>query len=302
MICRTCDRGQKFKALVCRESDKAVKAHSENRRKQPVRLFGMGFAKKLGMTAFRPFPIVLLALWLALPPTPSSAAGDVRVAVASNFLKPLRHLAKVFEADGGVRVRISTGSTGQLYAQIVNGAPFDVFLAANAREPEKLENDGAAVAGSRFTYARGRLLLLAGKGRAQRLRGDVQSALRAGRFDRLAIANPKVAPYGQAAMAVLEGLGVGDALGGKVVRGESVAQTYQFVATGNADLGFVALSQAGGAAGKGWLVPEALHPPIRQQAVLLRRSSKNPSARAFLEFLSGEKAGALIKDFGYGRD
>jgi molybdate transport system substrate-binding protein len=195
---------------------------------------------------------------------------------------------------------LSFGATGAFYAQIRNGAPFQVFLAADAKTPERLEQEGLAVAGTRFTYATGQLALWsAAPGRVD-AQGEV---LRGASFERLAIANPKLAPYGAAAMQTLDKLGLLPALQGKLVQGENIAQTFQFVASGNAALGFVALSQVRarepGARGSAWLVPAELHEPIRQDAVLLAAGRENAAATALLLFLRGESARAVIREFGY---
>lgn len=244
-----------------------------------------------------------LFLWgLALTAGPVWA-GDVAVAVAANFTDVTRQLVPRFEAATGHRVKASFGSTGKLYAQIENGAPFEVFLAADAARPRRLEENGLAVAGSRFTYARGRLLLWS----AEPARVDAAGrVLEDGGFQHLAIANPKTAPYGVAAQQVLEGLGLWPRLQRRLVRGDNIAQTFQFVATGNAELGFIAKSQVmalpAGERGSSWEVEERLHRPIEQQAVLLTRGKDNGAATAFLDYLRGDTAQKLIEGFGYGVD
>ncbi|MCG6862680.1 MAG: molybdate ABC transporter substrate-binding protein [Chromatiaceae bacterium] len=234
----------------------------------------------------------------------ASLAEPLRVAVASNFLMPAKALADRFEQASGYQVSLSTGSTGKLYAQIVNGAPFSVFLAANAAEPRRLEAQGKVVAGSRFTYAVGRLVLWS-RDPAQLAAGDGADLIRNGEFARLAVANPKTAPYGMAALQAMQALGLDPAtLGRRLVRGENVSQVYQFTASGNADLGFVALSQVSNpekpAAGSYWLVPSDLHEPIEQQAVLLDDSPNDEGARLFFDFLKGPKSRELIARYGYG--
>ncbi len=223
------------------------------------------------------------------------------MAVAANFLHPSEALQTLFATHTGHRLRISSGSTGQLYAQIVNGAPYDVFLAADQRRPRLLEERGLAVHGSRFTYAMGALTLWSPD--AARIDEAGPRVLRRSDFRHLAIANPELAPYGLAARQALQTLGLWDALGSKLVRGENIAQTFQFVVTGNAELGFVALSQVlsprNRAPGSRWNVPGTLHEPIRQDAVLLARGRDNPAASAFLGFLRSAKAAALIRSFGY---
>jgi len=240
---------------------------------------------------------VLAALTLALA-VPAQAA-EVKVAVAANFSAAIRALQPKFEAASGHTMRISTGSTGKLYAQIRNGAPFGVFLAADSRRPRKLDAGGYVAEDGRFTYAQGRIALWSPapdrvKGPATLARTD---------FRHLAIANPKTAPYGLAARQTLQALGHWQALRGRIVRGENIGQTHQFVASGNADLGFVALSQISGPnrpeAGSRWLVPQRHYAPIRQQAVLLADAADNPAARALVTYLRGPEAAAVIRAFGY---
>ncbi|MDD2728935.1 molybdate ABC transporter substrate-binding protein [Malikia sp.] len=227
-------------------------------------------------------------------------AAEVKVAVAANFTAPMRQLAQAFEQETGHQAVLSFGATGSFHAQIRHGAPFEVLLAADDETPLKLEQEGLAVAGSRFTYATGRLVLWS---RQPGLVDDQGELLRSGRFQRLALANPKLAPYGSAAIETLNKLGLLDRLRPKMVQGDNIGQTYQFVATGNAQLGFVALSQvqtAGRIAqGSAWIVPARLHAPIRQDAVLLNAGQGNPAASALLAFLKGEQARALIRGFGY---
>ena len=241
-------------------------------------------------------PLLLLALLLALP---VAHAGEARVAVAANFTAAAGAIEHAFEAGGDHRITVSTGSTGGLYAQIRHGAPFHVFLAADARRPRLLAEQGTAVAGSRFTYAHGRIALWSP--RTGYVTGP--NTLRASRFRHLAMANPRTAPYGLAAKQALRSLGLWRELQGRLVRGENIAQTHQFVASGNAELGFVALSQISGpnrpAEGSRWLVPASHHAPIRQQAVLLERGAGNRAARAFLDFLRGPEAAAITHDYGY---
>ncbi len=244
-----------------------------------------------------PFPARLLLLCLLLTVRPV-AAGEASVAVAANFLPVLRDLARDFTREQGHRLRLSAGSTGKLYAQIRHGAPFDLFLAADAARPRRLEREGQAVAGSRFTYAIGRLVLWSP--RADRF-DDGLAWLREGRFRRLALANPKTAPYGRAARQFLARRGLWSRLSGRLIRGESVAQAYQFVASGNAEAGLVALAlvQARDGGGSVWPVPAGEHEPIVQQAVLLLRGADNPAARAFHAWLQGEGARRRIAAAGY---
>ena len=227
-------------------------------------------------------------------------AGEVQVAVAANFTAPAQRIAAEFERDTGHRALLSFGASGRFYAQIKNGAPFAVFLSADEATPLRLEAEGAAVPGSRFTYAIGRLALWS----AQPGRVDTEGAvLQRGNFAHLAIANPKTAPYGAAAVEVLAALGVLEGLKPKLVQGENIAQAQQFVASGNAELGFVALSQVwrDGKLSEGsvWVVPTRLHAPIRQDAVLLLAGRDKPAAQALLSYLKGDKARALIRSFGY---
>lgn len=240
-----------------------------------------------------------LLVGLALLPsfvTPA-AAERITVAAAVNVQAPLERIAELFEQETGHRLVLSLGATGKHYAQIKRGAPFEVFLAADAERPRLLEQSGSAVAGSRFTYAIGRLALWS----PQAGRVDAEGAvLMRGEFRHLAIANPRLAPYGAAARAVLQARGVWEAVQAKLVLGESIGQAYQFVGSGNAELGFVALSQikqpAGKITGSAWIVPQELHPPIEQQAVLVRDT---PAARAFWQFLQSPPARAVFHDYGY---
>lgn len=241
-------------------------------------------------------------LCLALCTT--AQAEEVRVAVAANFASPLKALAAIFEKETGHKLVVSTGATGKLYAQIKSGAPFDVFLAADDETPVRLEKEGAAVAGSRFTYATGKLVLWSAQAGTVDAQGEV---LKNGSFKHLAIAAPKLAPYGAAAIQTLTQLGLMDRLQARLVQGESIGQTYSFVASGNAELGFVALSQVYGngegsgkiTKGSGWIVPAHLHSPLRQDAVLLARASHNPAASALLAFLKTDKNRTVIRSFGY---
>lgn len=249
---------------------------------------------------------LLAALMIGLVAlTPRHAhADEVAVAVAANFLEPLKGLQEGFAEATGHQLRISAGSTGELYTQIKNGAPFDVFLSADQKRPAALEDEGLAVKGGRFTYAIGRLVLWSADGSL--IKGDGPAVLKAGAFRHLALANPKTAPYGEAALNVLNRLGLYQALEPKLVQGQSLAQTYQFVALGTAELGFVALSQVraigpGGASpGSSWLVPEDLYDPILQDAVLLQHGANNAAAQALIDYLKGPEARAAIEAHGYG--
>ncbi len=227
-------------------------------------------------------------------------ADEVQVAVAANFTAPMQKIAAEFEKDTGHKALLAFGATGKLYAQIKNGAPFQVFLAADDKTPAKLEAEGDTVPGSRFTYAIGTLVLWSAKPGFVDEQGEV---LKKGAFRHLAIANPKTAPYGAAAVATLTQLGLLDALQPKLVTGENISQAYQFVVTENAELGFIALSQvmADGQmiGGSAWIVPSNLHDPIRQDAAILAKGKDQPAARALVEYLKGDKAAAIIKSYGY---
>lgn len=240
--------------------------------------------------------VVLVSLaWLA-----QAQAAEVSVAVAANFTAPMQKIAQAFEQDTGHKAVLSFGATGAFYAQIRNGAPFQVLLAADDETPAKIEREGMGVAGSRFTYATGKLVLWS---RQPALVDDKGAILRSGRFERIAVANPKLAPYGVAAIETMTRMGVLAEVQPKMVQGDNIAQTYQFIATGNAQLGFVALSQVISdgriSQGSAWIVPGNLHAPIRQDAVLLTTGKDNPAAAALLSFLKGEKARAVIRSYGY---
>ncbi|MGB0671973.1 MAG: molybdate ABC transporter substrate-binding protein [Rhodospirillales bacterium] len=241
--------------------------------------------------------LLIAAAGLILAAAPLRAA-EVKVAVAANFTAPAKEIAKAFAEVTGHQAVLSFGSTGKLYAQIVHGAPFQVFLAADAARPERAEAEGLAVPGSRFTYATGRLALFSPD---ESLVDDGGQILGTDRYRRLAIANPQTAPYGKAALEVLSALGVADKAVPRLVRGDNIAQTFQFVASGNAELGLVSLSQlTGRQGGSRWVVPAELHEPIVQQAVLLMAGETNAAAKAFLAFLAKEPAAAIIESFGYG--
>jgi len=247
-----------------------------------------GLLKRLAVVAW-------LALGLGALAAPALAA-ETQVAVAANFTEPAKEIAAAFTAATGHKAVLSFGASGPFYAQIAHGAPYEVFLSADAERPAKAEQDGLAAPGTRFTYAVGRLVLYS---KTPGL-ADGGRALKAGRFGKLAVADPAAAPYGAAAVQTLQKLGLYDQVKPKVVMGGSIAQAYQFVATGAADLGFVALSQvASETGGSRWLVPESYHAPIEQQAVLLKTGAANPAAAAFVAFLKGPKAAAIIRRYGY---
>jgi molybdate transport system substrate-binding protein len=234
-------------------------------------------------------------------------ADPVHVAVAANFTAPMQKIGAMFEADTGHKAVLSFGSTGKLYAQIQNGAPFDVLLSADDGTPAKLEQEGQGGGSkhSRYTYAIGTLVLWSKQPGLVDAKGAV---LKTGKFDKIALADPRLAPYGAAAVEALTALGLLDALQPKFVQGESIGQAHQFVATGNAALGFVALSQVwvpdeqGGKLKEGsvWRVPAQLHQPIRQDVILLKKGQDNAAALALLKYLKGPKARAVIQSFGYG--
>ncbi|ANY86512.1 MULTISPECIES: molybdate ABC transporter substrate-binding protein [Pseudomonas] len=227
-------------------------------------------------------------------------ADEVQVAVAANFTAPIQAIAQDFEKDTGHTLVAAYGATGQFYAQIKNGAPFEVFLAADDSTPAKLEQEKAIVPGSRFTYAIGTLALWSAKPGYVDDKGEI---LKQNTFQHLAIANPKTAPYGLAATQVLDKLKLTEATQAKWVEGQNITQAYQFVSTGNAELGFVALSQiykdGKVQSGSAWIVPAQLHEPIRQDAVILEKGKDNPAAKALVDYLKGPKAAAVIKSYGY---
>lgn len=244
------------------------------------------------------YVLAACALLLSL----SARTEEVSAAVAANFTAPMNIIAAEFSRDTGHKVNLSFGSSGKIYAQIQNGAPFQVFLSADDEKPARLEAEGLAVPGSHFTYAIGRLALWSARPGYVDAGGEV---LRLGRFNKLAIANSRLAPYGKAAEDVLAGMGLRETVSPKLVQGENIAQTFQFAMTGNADLAFVALSQimADGriASGSAWVVPGNLHSPIRQDAVLLVSGKRNAAARALMEYLRGDKARTIIESYGYGK-
>ncbi|WP_065260507.1 molybdate ABC transporter substrate-binding protein [Pseudomonas bananamidigenes] len=227
-------------------------------------------------------------------------ADEVQVAVAANFTAPIQAIAADFEKDTGHKLVAAYGATGQFYTQIKNGAPFEVFLSADDTTPEKLEKEGDTVKGSRFTYAIGTLALWSAKEGYVDPKGDV---LKKNQYQHLSIANPKAAPYGLAATQVLEKLKLTEATKAKIVEGQNITQAYQFVSTGNAELGFVALSQiykdGKVSSGSAWIVPASMHDPIKQDAVILNKGKDNAAAKALVDYLKGPKAAAVIKSYGY---
>lgn len=247
-----------------------------------MRLFRNSVAAAIAMSVLSSAPVI---------------AAEVKVAVAANFTNAAKALGAMFERKTGHSAIFSFGATGQLFTQIVQDAPFEVFLAADQARPERTVAEGFAVKGSRFTYATGRIVLYSID--PDRVRGP--EALTHNGVRKIAIANPSTAPYGAAAAVAMKALGVYDLLRGRIVQGNNIAQTYQFVATGNAELGFVALSQvAEHNRGSRWLVPHRLHPKIAQDAVLLNRGAGNEAALAFVAFLKSDDARAAIRTLGYG--
>ena len=242
-------------------------------------------------------PCVAAVLALAAVAT---HADEVQVAVAANFTAPIQAIAADFEKDTGHTLIAAYGATGQFYTQIKNGAPFEVFLSADDTTPQKLESEGETVKGSRFTYAVGTLALWSATVGYVDAQGEV---LKGNAFKHLSIANPKTAPYGLAATQVLARQGLTEKVKDKLVEGQNITQAYQFVSTGNAELGFVALSQIYKdgklASGSAWIVPAALHDPIKQDAVILNKGKDSAAAKALVDYLKGPKAAAIIKSYGY---
>jgi len=237
---------------------------------------------------------VIAALLLA---PAAGFAAETQVAVAANFTEPAKEIAAAFTKATGDTAVLSFGSSGAFYTQIAHGAPFEVFLSADADRPKLAEQDGLAVRGSRFTYAIGRLVLYSA---TPGLVDDRGAVLKTGSFAHLSIADPVAAPYGVAAMQTIAKLGLGPALTPKLVKGSSITQAYQFVATGAAELGFVAASQVVNVSGGSrWVVPAKLHTPIEQQVVLLKTGAANPAAAGFAKFLRSPAAVAIIKRYGY---
>lgn len=228
-------------------------------------------------------------------------ADSINVAVASNFINPAKLLASRFMAQSGHQVNISAGSTGKLYTQIINGAPFDVFLAANVNEPERLEQQGLALKGMRFTYAVGRLAVWSAD--QTRIRGDCGNTLKQNDYRKLAIANPRVAPYGKEAVNVLRSLGIYASVKDKLIMGESIGQAFRFVSSQNADLGIISLSQINDPkntfSGSHCIIEETLHQPLLQQAVVLKRAANNKAVNDFARFLKSNPAREVVLAYGY---
>ena len=244
---------------------------------------------------FKPFALFIMGL----SGIHTAMAENVQIAVAANFAVPMQKIANQFQQATGHRAILSSGSTGKFYTQIKNGAPFDVFLSADTATPERLERENETVSGSRYTYAIGKLVLWSPQSNFVDKMGQ---ALITGRYDHIAIANPKVAPYGMAAQHTMQKLNLWFNLQSKLVQGENIGQTHQFVETGNAELGFVALSQIqsdGKISGSYWLVPQKLYSSLEQQAVLLNKARDNAAAKAFMSFLKSTSTRNVIKSYGY---
>ncbi len=243
-------------------------------------------------------PAYLLVLLLLLPL--KGKAEQITVAAASNFTQAMEVLIVEFESRSEHSVQTVYGSSGRLYAQIINGAPFDVFFSADQDKAERLEAEGLIAAKSRFTYAIGALVLWS---KEPGLMTDNADVLRQGEYRKLALANPRLAPYGVAAVEVLQRLGLTESSRDRWILGENIAQTFQFVDTANAELGFVALSQVlvddRLQTGSGWIVPAELYTPIRQDVVLLNRTDSEQAAREFLDFIRSDTARAIIESYGY---
>lgn len=242
----------------------------------------------------------LVAVAFMLATARLANAGEVNAAVAANFTEPVKLIAEAFQKDTGHTVKLSFGSSGKFYSQIKEGAPFDVFLAADEKNPKLLEKEGLAVEGTRFVYALGKLVLWSAQPGYVDDKGYV---LRKGSYNKIAYADPKLAPYGLAAKETLEDMGLWSVVQSKLVTGESITQTYQFAATGNAEMAFIALSQItkDGKVSEGsyWLVPAHMYNPIKQAAVQLSAAKDKAAAQAFLTYLKNEKSVAIIRSFGY---
>jgi molybdate transport system substrate-binding protein len=257
---------------------------------------GMLIFKSKGQFMQRNLVFVFLQFVLLI----SIQAAEVTVAVASNFSLPMRKIAAQFEVESGHKVRLSFGSTGALYAQIKNGGPFHLLLAADQEAPARLEKEGLGIAGTRFTYAQGRLVLWSRQAGLVDKEGEI---LKTGHFQKLALANPKLAPYGLAAMETLRSLSVTEQLKPKLVQGENISQAYQFVETENAQIGFVAMSQVFSEGkllkGSAWIVPPQLYSPIHQDAILLLAGQKNSAATELIRYLKTDKAKSVMSAYGY---
>jgi len=243
---------------------------------------------------------IVLASFTSLLLAFTAHAAEVKVAISANFVQPMKEIAAEFEKDTGHKLNLTQGASGKFYAQISNGAPFDVFLSADDETPSRLVKEGKAVAGTQFTYAIGRLALWSPDASLIDQGGDV---LKTDKFKFIAIANAKVAPYGRAAVQTMQKLGVLTKIEPRVVQGESISQTFQFVTSGNAQLGFIALSQVWENSklktGSAWVVPEAMHEQLKQDVVLLNAGKDSQAAAALIAYLKSDKARKFIERYGY---
>lgn len=251
--------------------------------------------KKIATRFYQQFSTIIITTLLLFVST--SNAEQTNIAVASNFSTPMKSLIKDFEKNSSHQIKASFASSGKFYAQIKHGAPYDLFLSADQDKPKRLAQEGFVSSQRPFTYALGALALWSSKAKL----AENLMTLKSGRFNKLAFANPKLAPYGLAAIETLNHLGLTEATQPKWIQGENIAQTYQFVSTGNADLGFVALSQISHASPQGsyWIVDRDLYNPIQQDAVLLKRGEDNAAAVAFWHYLHSDHAQTLIQSYGY---
>ncbi len=245
---------------------------------------------------------LIIAVWFILL-APTSWAATTLVTVASDFTKPMTEIAAEFEKATGHTAKLSFGSSGKAFAQIQSGGPFEVYLSASEKYPLELEKSGHVVAGSRFVYAIGKLVLWSAKPGYVDDKGEI---LKTGNFKHIALADPTHAPYGVVAEEVMKSLGVLDKLRPLFVMGENISQTFQFVSTGNAELGFIAFAQVIDintgkiGSGSGWMIPDNLHGPFNQTAVLLKKGAENPAALALVDFLKSPAALAIIEKYGFG--
>ena len=247
----------------------------------------------------KPMKMLAVAGVLLLSLGGSAFAGQTNVAVAANFTDAAKEIADAFKAKTGHEAVLSFGSSGQFYTQITQDAPFQVFLSADNERPQKLADEGLGDKATKFTYAVGKLVLWSKS--ADVTKGE--EILKSNKFTKVSIANPTAAPYGAAAVETMKKLGVYETLQPKIVQGNNISQTFQFIDTGNAELGFVALSQLKDVtAGTHWMVPQNLYTPIKQDAVLLKKGQGNEAATAFMTFLKGPEATAIIKKYGYALD
>jgi molybdate transport system substrate-binding protein len=250
------------------------------------------------MMAFKRLTIVFSVMALASF-AGIARAGTTNIAVAANFTDAAKEIASAFKAKSGHEAILSFGASGQIYTQIQQSAPYQVFLSADDERPKKLAEEGLAIQGSRFTYAIGKLVLWSKD--QDLIKGE--ATLKANAFSRLSIANPSAAPYGAAAIEVLEALNLYGTIKTKIVMGNTIAQAFQFIETGNAEIGFVSLSQiTGNKAGSRWMVPQSLYTPIRQDAILLKNGETDDASREFMSFLKGPEARAIIEKYGYVMD